>query len=54
MKLFVKELFHQLTGRYSDNIIDCRSYDIIQYLKEIGYKGKKSKKRKLIQMEEVK
>lgn len=41
MKLFIKEFLHQLIGRYSDAVIECKSYSVIQYLKGIKYKPSK-------------
>jgi hypothetical protein len=41
MKLFIKEFFHQLTGCYSDAVIECKSYDVIQYLKATNYQPSK-------------
>lgn len=48
MKPWLKEFLHQLTGYYSDRVITCRSYSVVQYLKLTNYKPtmKYTKRRK--------
>jgi hypothetical protein len=42
MKPWIREFIKQLTGHYSDRIIDCKSYDIIQFLKLTNYQATQS------------
>jgi hypothetical protein len=42
----IKEFLKQLTGHYSDRIIDCKSYNIIQFLQQTNYKPTQSYLRK--------
>jgi hypothetical protein len=41
MKHFLREFFKTLFGHYSSSngVIDCQSCRIIEYLKQINYKG---------------
>jgi hypothetical protein len=39
MKTFLKEWFYTLTGHYSGNVIECKSYWVIQYLKTIKWEA---------------
>ncbi len=42
MKTFLKEFFYNLTGHYSDKVIECKSYDVIQFLKQTNYEPSRS------------
>ena len=39
MTSFLKDVVHHLTGRYTEGVINCKSYSVIQFLKQTNYKG---------------
>lgn len=39
MKTWLIDFLYHLTGKYTGRIIECKSYKVIQYLKQTNYKG---------------